>query len=60
MAESEVKPMSEVENLNEYLKNTNKKGATKDEWVVGLLSSIAHSLAVIADKIGEGEKEEQK
>lgn len=52
--------MSEVENLNEYLKNTNKKGATKDEWVVGLLSSIAHSLAVIADKIGEGEKEEQK
>lgn len=47
--------MSEVENVTEYLKSVQEKGATKDEWVVGLLSSIAHSLAVIADKIGKGE-----
>ena len=48
--------MSEVETVNQYLKSIQEQGATKDEWVVGLLSSIAHSLAVIADKIGEGEK----
>lgn len=47
--------MSEVKKFNEYIKSVQKKGATKDEWVVGLLSAITHSLAVIADNMGKGE-----
>lgn len=48
--------MNQVAIVNEYLKSVQEKGATNDEWVVGLLSSIAHTLAVIADKMGGGDK----
>lgn len=44
--------MNQVAIVNEYLKSVQEEGATHDEWVVGLLSSIAHTLAVIADKMG--------
>ena len=47
---------TETETINEVIVNGVKNGMTTDEWMVALLSSIAHSLAVIADKMTEDEK----
>ena len=46
--------MTEKEKVNMTIYNKDKH--TEDEWIVALLSSIASSLAVIADKIAEGDK----
>ena len=46
--------MTETEKVKKVLEN--KEEHTADEWIVALLSSIASSLAVIADKLAEGNK----
>ena len=43
--------MNQVEKINKLLDMGQEMGATTEEWHVALLSSIAESLAVIADEI---------
>ena len=43
--------MKETKLVEEIIKRGNKQGSTKDDWIVSLLSSIAHSLGVIADTL---------
>ena len=43
--------MKEKEIVEETIKRGIKQGCDKDEWIVSLLSSIAHSLGVIADAL---------
>lgn len=44
---------SEVTAFNEMMERALKEQHHADEWTVSLLSSIAHSLAVIADSLRE-------
>lgn len=50
--------MTHTENLNKLVESRMGKQTTKDEWVVSLLTSIAYSLATIADLMLE--KEDKK
>ena len=51
--------MSETETIDRLIRHWKEDGMTKDEWVVALMSSIAHSLAIIADQMTrKGEKDE--
>ena len=43
--------MKETKIVEETIKRGIKQGCTEEEWIVSLLSSIAHSLAVIADAL---------
>ena len=46
-----------IEEYN-YIVNTAEKtkGQSRDKWIVDMLTSIAHSLAVIGDKLSENDK----
>lgn len=48
----------EKEKLDKTIKAGMEKGLTADEWYVALITSIASSLAVIADKLTEKESQE--
>ena len=50
--------MTNLEKLNELFKVGNAKSIPKEEWYISLLSSIAESLAIIADKMTENTDEE--
>ena len=43
--------MKETEIVEQTIKRGIKEGCTEDEWIVSLLSAIAHSLGVIADAL---------
>ena len=47
--------MREVDKINQILNSKEKH--TTDEWIVALLSSMASSLAVIADNLSKEKKE---
>lgn len=58
------KKKTEREKFNEMMKIMQERGCSTDEWEVSLLSSIAASLAIIADnmkalKLGEVADNEQ-
>lgn len=51
--------MSETDTIERLIRHGQEKGTTTDEWIICLLSSIAHSLAIIADQMTrKGEKNE--
>ena len=50
--------MRRTEGLEKALEAANKNGTSFNEWVMLLLTDIAYSLAVIADKMTEGERDE--
>ena len=50
--------MTRIEELQMVIDETNKEGTSKDQWYLLMLTDIAYSLAVIADKMTEGEKNE--
>ena len=49
--------MTEKERVEQLLIEGEKAKLPRDEWIVALLSSIAYSLAVIADRINRKEQE---
>ena len=51
--------MSEKEKLNAMLKFGFENVKTTDEWLVALLSSIASSLAIIADSMSREDGEQE-
>ena len=46
--------MTETKMVEKTIKEGIKQGCTEEAWIVNMLSSIAHSLAVIADNINKG------
>ena len=49
--------MTESERLERFIKDRMDKETTFNEWMIGLTTSIAESLAVIADHITKGDSE---
>ncbi len=49
--------MTRKEELSRMIDKSNNNGMSIDEWTMLLLMDIAYSLAVIADKMTEGEVE---
>ena len=56
---SEVEKKSEVEKITRLLVEGEKAKLSSDNWIVALLSSIASSTAVIADKLTESENKDR-
>lgn len=51
--------MTRTEELQKGIDEANKERTSKDQWYLLILTDIAYSLAVIADKMTEGEKDDQ-